>query len=329
MKRMIMVTAILVGAWLGVFAAQAGAQHPLVTLFEGEPSDVRTISVGSWGGAECIEATDFALVGKMSIRLRTSDEYRGGCIDMVRPLDLGAAFQDPHCYLQFVVYSVGRAQRSTISLTDPRTGMGPGGPGIPPSVPSGAGAPRSGPGGGAAMTAAAQESGYSPITEIRTILFFEEGVLVVDRQKVEPYRQDEAGWARFNVPLAKLKASGELAGYHLKRMVICADRDDVLYIGEIRAIEDETPILVGLGKDYEVWKDQPIGMVADADGGAAALEYSWDFDASDGITEDATGPVVQHAYHDPGDYTVTVTVRDADGIKAPEKIEHTVHVISG
>lgn len=43
------------------------------------------------------------------------------------------------------------------------------------------------------------------------------------------------------------------------------------------------------------------------------IEYQWDFDASDGVDfefPDATGPMVEHAYGDLGDYTVTVKVMD-------------------
>jgi hypothetical protein len=335
MRHRALVILVVAAACIGTLAGQGWAQRSLVSLFEGEPSDVPTISVGSWGGAECVQATDFVLLGRMSIRVRTSDEFRGGRIDMLNPPDLGAAFANPNAYIQFVVYSAGRSQRSTVSLTDPRAGGAiPGGPRVPGGpggyTPGGPGYPPGGPGGaGAALTASAQQLGYSPINEIRTILFFEEGVLVVDRQKVEPYRQDEAGWSRFSVPLAKLKGAAGLAGYHLKRVVICGDTDDVLYIGEIAIVEDDTPILTGSGEEYEIWKGQTIGLMANANGGAAALEYSWDFDASDGITEDATGPVVQHTYPETGDYTVTVTVRDVNGIKEPKKIEHIVHVISG
>jgi PKD repeat protein len=40
------------------------------------------------------------------------------------------------------------------------------------------------------------------------------------------------------------------------------------------------------------------------------VSYSWDFDASDGIGEDATGTTVNNTYTAAGNYTVTLTVRD-------------------
>jgi len=42
------------------------------------------------------------------------------------------------------------------------------------------------------------------------------------------------------------------------------------------------------------------------------LTYSWDFDDSDGVAEDATGPSPTYTYAAPGTYTVTLTVGDDD-----------------
>ena len=44
--------------------------------------------------------------------------------------------------------------------------------------------------------------------------------------------------------------------------------------------------------------------------GGSTYSYSWDFDASDGIQEDATGANVSHMFTEDGEYTVTLTVSD-------------------
>jgi PKD repeat protein len=52
---------------------------------------------------------------------------------------------------------------------------------------------------------------------------------------------------------------------------------------------------------------------ASSDPDGDPLGYAWDFDASDGITVDATGAVAGHAYATTGTFTVTLTVTDNGG----------------
>ena len=59
-----------------------------------------------------------------------------------------------------------------------------------------------------------------------------------------------------------------------------------------------------------------LGIPVAFDGSASSdpdgnpLTYAWDFDASDGITVDATGAMVNHPYGAAGTFTVTLTVTD-------------------
>jgi hypothetical protein len=59
-----------------------------------------------------------------------------------------------------------------------------------------------------------------------------------------------------------------------------------------------------------------VGVAVTFDGTASsdpdgdALSYAWDFDASDGVGVDATGPTPMHAYLAAGTFAVTLTVRD-------------------
>jgi PKD repeat protein len=49
---------------------------------------------------------------------------------------------------------------------------------------------------------------------------------------------------------------------------------------------------------------------ASSDPDGSALSYAWDFDASDGVGIDATGPTPSHTYDVTGTYVVTLTVSD-------------------
>jgi len=83
----------------------------------------------------------------------------------------------------------------------------------------------------------------------------------------------------------------------------------------------------------EAGEDQTatVGAPANLDGSASydpdgqALAFSWDFDVTDGIQEDATGEQVQATYYDVGDYVVTLTVDDGLGLSDSDTT--TIHVI--
>ncbi|MEM2899651.1 MAG: clostripain-related cysteine peptidase, partial [Thermoplasmata archaeon] len=57
---------------------------------------------------------------------------------------------------------------------------------------------------------------------------------------------------------------------------------------------------------------EPVKLDASSSTGSA-LSYSWDFDASDGITTDASSVVVVKAWNNPGTYIVTLDVFDRNG----------------
>ncbi|MCK4676499.1 MAG: PKD domain-containing protein, partial [Bacteroidales bacterium] len=55
------------------------------------------------------------------------------------------------------------------------------------------------------------------------------------------------------------------------------------------------------------------------------VSYSWDFNASDGISVDATGATTTHTYTEPGTYTVTLNVSDDAGNYATDTLIVTVN----
>ncbi len=63
----------------------------------------------------------------------------------------------------------------------------------------------------------------------------------------------------------------------------------------------------------------PITIIFDASNSADEWgidQYTWDFDALNGLTADATGPVVEHTFNQNGVFTVTLTVTDHNGHSA-------------
>ena len=92
---------------------------------------------------------------------------------------------------------------------------------------------------------------------------------------------------------------------------------------EATVIADETDLSVAPLDDQIIFALQPIAFVGAADGGASTIKYSWDFDARDGIQEDATGRTVTYAFprsntqNGQQKYTITLTISDVDGLKKP------------
>ncbi len=58
------------------------------------------------------------------------------------------------------------------------------------------------------------------------------------------------------------------------------------------------------------------------------ISYSWDFDASNGITAEATGTAATKTYVDAGNYIVTLTVTDNAGQKSTDTLQVTVNPVS-
>ncbi|KXS42811.1 MAG: PKD domain-containing protein [Methanolobus sp. T82-4] len=86
--------------------------------------------------------------------------------------------------------------------------------------------------------------------------------------------------------------------------------DPVEYMSE--TIPDEAPVAV-LGI---LSAPSENGLELDGSGSiddTGIASYSWDFDSSDGIQEDASGEIVSHVFPGAGRYVVTLTVTDTQG----------------
>uniref|UniRef100_UPI00351C67C8 disaggregatase related repeat-containing protein n=1 Tax=Methanomethylovorans sp. TaxID=2758717 RepID=UPI00351C67C8 len=88
--------------------------------------------------------------------------------------------------------------------------------------------------------------------------------------------------------------------------------------------KDEVPV-ADAGSD----KTATTGSAVSFDGSASTddkgiASYSWDFDASNGITSEATGVTAMKTYTTAGNYTVTLTVTDTGGQTSSDTLEVVV-----
>ena len=97
-------------------------------------------------------------------------------------------------------------------------------------------------------------------------------------------------------------------------------------IGEIQVITDDTEISVTPLEDQIAFINNDMVFSGDGEGGASTLHFSWDFDANDGIQEDARGRSVSHVFRKDGKFVITLTITDVDGLKKAQTVKQTLDV---
>ena len=289
--KWILALAVIVMAIQAASFAQGVFARKEQVVFGGDPIDPELMRLGAWGGGWCEESNLNAYGGSRSIKLTSKDLYSGGRIDFLKSMDLTQSFNEPDAYLQIVTKFWG-VQAGYDLLT---TGLG------------------------AAGSTDMYGGVYQPrqVRRVRIALFFEGGKSVETQVDLAGFKVQDDGWMAVSFPLAALKSKLGLADYRLERMVIAGDGSETFHIGEIATIRDTTPITPDGGESKEVARNYPIAFQGFARAGATALKYSWDFDSSDGIQEEAVGDLVYHRFTRAGGYSVTLTVSDIFGIKKP------------
>ncbi|MDH7601249.1 MAG: PKD domain-containing protein [Armatimonadota bacterium] len=290
----LLITVALLACVPGVNAQTADRE---VYIYRGAPIAQSGITLGSWGSGQAVEYSDSTrvLTGSKSIKITTQGLYAGARIDFAQPVTLFSDGIDPSRYIVFAFYF------DDVQTIDP----------------------------------AAQNPVYSyevepytipKVTTVRFVFVSEGGKSVEVEEPTNPI-DPEDNWCRVAVPLAKFRSAAENGGeFRLKRLLIFTDIPNSFYLGEIKLVTDKSPIKVdALPSQVVVIYDEVI-LQAKADGGVASLSYSWDFDASNGIQEELTGPIGRYIYTKGGDYTVTLTVKDVDGIKQPVTVTTTISV---
>jgi hypothetical protein len=132
-------------------------------------------------------------------------------------------------------------------------------------------------------------------------------------------------WRVVSIPVKAI--SGFQSGdTQIKEVRLFGDSPTTLWLGQVRVAIDATPITVQPVVEKVIPRNARDTFIGNATGGYTPLKYSWDFDASDGIQEEAVGQAITHAYYKSGDYTATLTVSDLYGIKPPAKTTFRVHV---
>ncbi len=278
-------------------------------IYDGRPLEELGIKAGGWGSGSIGQVRERVFRGSFSLKLTSLNYYEGGRLEFPQPIDLSPFLNNPYAFLQFRV-SLGTYALFTFPGTFGERGQGLGG------------VPMPGMGGAPGMFAPTGQ--VLPLRGLRVVLFCEDGLLVSEGFPLSfQIRMGEA-WLSVGIPFNTFKGKGN---GKVTRMLICTNSPQIIYIGEIKATIDRTPIKLNL--PYTALSARvniPVQFFASAEGGLSTLRFSWDFDKSDGIQEEAIGNPVVHTFTKEGKYIVTVTVSDETGVKNPVQREISVEV---
>jgi hypothetical protein len=155
------------------------------------------------------------------------------------------------------------------------------------------------------------------LTKVRCI------VTTTDGKKSEVYIDltsalpNARGWKAVGVPLMSIPGFDK-TNKKVKEIAFSGDTIGTFYVGELKVLNDSSPLYVEpTVREANLAIGDEISITAIGSGGASQLTYTWDFDAKDGVDVDATGMTVKRRFRKPGDYTITLTVNDKFGLKAP------------
>lgn len=289
---------ILLGVVLALVAGAAwaadGAAGREIAIFKGDDPAQDGIELGGWGSGSAVKAKEQILDGSWSIKITTQGLYSGGRLDFARPVELFSDGIDTRRYIVFTFFfkdtQVINPAAGTLSAYDVE----------PYTVPK--------------------------ASKVRFVFYSDNNLVVPAEEPTNPLDPDD-NWVRVAVPMAKFKRAGDISEFRLKRLLIMSDMPTTMYLGEMKIVTDDSPIKVDPLDSQTVALMDDVFFTANARGGVSSLKYAWDFDSSNGIQAEQTSRVARYVYTRGGTFTVTLTVSDADGLKAPVTVSTSIEVI--
>lgn len=271
-----------------------------VSIFKGDDPSQDGIDLSGWGSGLAVKSKEKLLVGGWAVKITTQSLYAGGRIDFTRPVALFSDGIDSKRYIQFAFFF------NETQVVDPAAGANSWGDIEPYTMPK--------------------------ATKLRFVFISDNDTVVCAEQPTGALDPDD-NWMRVAVPLAKFKptngdaqANGEPTEFRLKRLLVFSDVPSTMYLGEMKLVTDNTPIKVEPLDSQTLAIIDPVFLVANAQSGVSSLKYSWDFDSNNGIQAEVIGRVGRYVYTRGGDYTVTLTVSDVDGLKTPVTVTTKITV---
>lgn len=295
------------------------------------------ISLQGWGSGTISETDEAGNDGPRSLRVSTRNYFQGGIIKLKSPVDMTAATADKSNLLQLSIL-VANAKDvlggggTSGNAGAPRLGGvggagGSGGGGAAGSDGPGSGGAAGGRGAGGAGSSGGQTITATdvPLTNVRMIITTSDGL---KSEAFLPIRARGKSWVGTAIPLSAINGF-ERTNKQIVSIAFSGDATATFFVGDIKVAQDTTPIQGDMNfvDPLNLALGDEIEFVGNGYAGATQLRYLWDFDDSDGIQVDVEGQAVKRKFRKAGKYTVTLTIADANGIKAPvvKKVQVTVN----
>ncbi len=275
-----------------------------VVLYNGTDVAAAGLAVAAWGGGTIEDSAEISFAKGHALKVTTLDPYQGARITFNKPVDLENNTADK-TRMFLLTLRVTKVDRTFTA---------------PPTEDTGNGFP--GQFGGGAQTV----SGIAPLKSLHLLFTLASGAQADILRPVPEVADGTEQWVSLAVPIAAIGFPAGAGNSPLQSVAVAGDDYAVFYVGQIKLIHDATPITAFAGARQDVAPRQPVTLHGTAAGGASALQYVWDFDDKDGVSEQAYGPDVTTQFLKAGDYKVTLTVSDIDGLKKPAAATMTVHV---
>jgi len=312
------------------------------------------LTIRSWGSGTISETDETAFQGTNSIRVSTHNFFQGGILSFGSPVDMTKDFNSKTNLLKItfkvadsgVVKTGGTSGGPGRGSTGPagrgggvpgggRQGGGfPGGPGGQrggfPGGPAGGGI--GGPGGPAGGRGG--PGGASGTVEAPVLTTFRLIIGTTDGKKSEVYvpadtsTASEDGWKNVAIPLQAITGL-DRTNKTIQSISIGANTIATFYVGDLRVVDDSTPIrgeMIPDVTEMNLALGDEVTFSAAGRGGSSILRYTWDFDDRDGIQVDADGQTVNRKFRKAGTYTVTCTISDFYGLKPSYAVKTKVTV---
>ena len=138
----------------------------------------------------------------------------------------------------------------------------------------------------------------------------------------------EEGWKNVAIPLQAITGL-DRTNKTIQSISIGANTIATFYVGDLRVVDDSTPIrgeMIPDVTEMNLALGDEVTFSAAGRGGSSILRYTWDFDDRDGIQVDADGQTVNRKFRKAGTYTVTCTISDFYGLKPSYAVKTKVTV---